>query len=476
MGKGCGLRRRLHAAIVGFLAIVPGCSTPPEPVPPVVDGGSGDLRPPSRSPAWTVLVFQNGDNDLENDAIKDFLEMARVGSTSAVNVVVQLDRTPGKYTEDFGDWTQTLRFRVEKDMKPVVSSALMDLGELDMGDGKVLADFVLWGMASYPADRYALVVWDHGQGWRAASATPVRGTEDEVRAFGLLRRFDREEAGYPAIPAAGEVPLDHVVESSFRSVSSDETSGSKIYNREMQDALESALAGRRLDVLCFDACCMGMIETGFAMRNVAGFMVASEELVPGTGLDYASWLRPLADRPATDGEALSRILVDSYRGTYGEDNDTTMSAVDLLQAESLADAVSGLADAMRVSMEQEWSPILKARGQCSRYGSRYGFHGVDLVRFCERIRESSADPLIQNAAGVAGKALARAVRADYAGRPRQGSFGSKGIAVYFPLNRFAWSKDPDGPAYVEGCPVYPLEFVEEHGWDNFLQAFFQRVP
>ena len=40
-----------------------------------------------RDASWTVLVYMNGDNNLEAAGIDDFLEMAQVGSSSDLNAV-----------------------------------------------------------------------------------------------------------------------------------------------------------------------------------------------------------------------------------------------------------------------------------------------------------------------------------------------------------------------------------------------------
>ena len=48
---------------------------------------------------WTVMVYMAGDNNLESAAMVDLKEMARVGSTSAVNIVVQLDRERDNITK-----------------------------------------------------------------------------------------------------------------------------------------------------------------------------------------------------------------------------------------------------------------------------------------------------------------------------------------------------------------------------------------
>jgi hypothetical protein len=60
--------------------------------------------------AWTFMVYMDGDNNLEPFALGDFLEMASVGSTSNVNVVVELDRSPA-FDTSYGDWTGAWRGR-----------------------------------------------------------------------------------------------------------------------------------------------------------------------------------------------------------------------------------------------------------------------------------------------------------------------------------------------------------------------------
>ena len=41
-----------------------------------------------------------------------------------------------------------------------------DIGEVNMGDPNTLTDFVKWGLETFPARHTALVLWDHGGGWR----------------------------------------------------------------------------------------------------------------------------------------------------------------------------------------------------------------------------------------------------------------------------------------------------------------------
>ena len=50
---------------------------------------------------WTVMVYMAGDNNLDGAVLRDIAEMAKVGSTRDVNVLVQLDRIEDKLTRRF---------------------------------------------------------------------------------------------------------------------------------------------------------------------------------------------------------------------------------------------------------------------------------------------------------------------------------------------------------------------------------------
>ncbi|MEW6681018.1 MAG: S8 family serine peptidase, partial [bacterium] len=114
---------------------------------------------------WTFMVYLDADNDLESAAIDDFLEMSSIGSNDDINIVVQMDRING-YNSSYGNWTGTKRFYITKNMTPIPENAYSDIGEANMGDPDTLKNFINWAKSSYPAENYALVLWDHGSGWK----------------------------------------------------------------------------------------------------------------------------------------------------------------------------------------------------------------------------------------------------------------------------------------------------------------------
>ncbi|HNH49348.1 MAG TPA: clostripain-related cysteine peptidase, partial [Myxococcota bacterium] len=135
------------------------------------DDPTTKVDPPEDSDApadtWTVLVYMDGDNDLESYVMHDLNELEEGGEGSGVRVLVQADRIEG-YADNGGDWTGTRRYEIVGDQgNTMVSPLVEDMGELDMGDPQTLGDFLSWAREYAPAEHYALFLWNHGDSWTA---------------------------------------------------------------------------------------------------------------------------------------------------------------------------------------------------------------------------------------------------------------------------------------------------------------------
>lgn len=439
---------------------------------------------------WTVMVFMNGDNNLEPDAIDNFKQMAQVGSSNEINIVVQFDRI-AKYAHTNPDWAQTLRFRVTKNMEPLPANAIEDIGEANMGDGNVLAAFVTWSKAKYPAKRYMLVIWDHGQGWRLFVANLLRQDRSIKRsralapphtAVGLLAATAQLRTGSGAAGPQGQTaPFRSAPGDAYRSASNDETNNDVLYDREIEDSLKSTLNGTKIDLVGFDACLMSMVETSYALRDVTQFLVASEELEPGPGWQYNDWISELEANPKQDARTLARTLVLSYQKRYIDDPywgpSTTMSALDVGKTQSLATAISAFSNALSNKLDVQLQTVLEARHAQLTYAPGYSFYHVDLDKFLEQFASRTNDADLQQKAQAARQIIADSVVANYVGKDRGGAYGSKGLAIYFPASDTEHLGDPYAEAgYEKDNTYYPVEFVQKESWADFLHAFWNRVP
>jgi hypothetical protein len=356
------------------------------------------LFPPiDKTAEWTVMVYLDADNNLESAGIDDINEMEMVGSTSEVNIVVQVDRVPYSvlassnqgYADDTsnGDWTTTRRYYVTQDFNPVLinSPLKIDLGELNMGDPQTLVDFANWAAINYSAKKYLLVIWNHGGGFRSLNL-------------------------------AKDIAWD------------DTNGGDKITMPELEDALSmiSAQIGKNIDIAGMDACLMAMTEVAYQIKDYADILVTSEESEPEGGWPYDTILSQLVSNPLMSPEELATDIVDKYIYSYPFSN-VTKSAIDLSYMDTLAGQLSNLALAIMSDSLTPKSKYILASVSSQHYGD-YDF--IDLYDFCNKILIYSNSLEVKNIVLSIQQTLNSAViKSGYSG---VGVSRSRGLSIYFP--------------------------------------------
>ncbi len=301
---------------------------------------------------WTIMVYMNADNDLEDFGISDFNEMEAVGSTNDFNIVVQMDRASG-YNTSNGNWTTCRRYYVTQDANTstISSQLIADIGEVDMGSYSTLVSFVDWAKTNYPAEKYFLVLWDHGDGW-----------------------YKGDEA--------------------IKSFSNDNSSGNAIdvSNGEFANALSQIKTklGKNIDLIGFDACLMGMWEVMYIAKDYANVMVSSEETEGGDGWYYTSFLNSLKSNPTMSAVDLGKAVVN---GTSGQ---STLDVIDLTTISTLSTKINTFAQELMNARGAGYSSTIStARSNTKQF---YLTSHIDLYDFANKIYNSTVPTALKNAA------------------------------------------------------------------------------
>jgi|GEM_PF-3332600 len=380
--------------------------------------------PPARAALaeWTILVYLDADNNLEDVGIADFLEMASVGSTSLVNIVVQFDRIPGN-DASFGDWTTTKRFLVAQGMTPTIPAALADLGEVDMADPASLVSFVTWGVTTYPARHYFLDLWDHGLGWQ-----------------GVI--LDDNPNGY-------------------------------MTTAELGSALSQIrpTIGRNLDIVGLDACRL-TFEIMAEVRPYVDYFVGSQKDEPLAGWPYDTFLTAVAAAPLMTPVQLGSWLTTAYIASYVGTSpySVTLSLVSSAALPSLASTFSAFVSELNASVPLLQSQVIQARAATERY-ERNGVAGgdeFDLFHFSQNVAAASGNPRLAARARDLQAAIGSAVLANGVWdnpNPVNGvrARNAHGLSIWFP-------DIPTDPAYPN------LSLSRATGWDGFLATYRSGTP
>lgn len=308
--------------------------------------------------AWNYAVYIAGDNSLAEVAFVDIDEMEAVGSTADVAVNVEIESWD--YWSEIG-YPTVERFLVvpngvamEFDTSGSPANESFSREDHDSASVEALAGYLEWSLGNFDAQSNALVLWDHGAGWDNGKSTS-----------GLI---------------------------------CDDTAGTMLADYEVAGVM--AATGAYWEHLAMDACVMGSVEVAYEYRDVAHYLLFSQESVPWNGFNYTPICQALAADPNIDPYDLGQATVDSYIGYYTEHPDesgggVTLGIVDLAKMDALVAALDAFAQLVISNAEAEKEPFGAAADQSQYTGSWLG--DVDAVDFMTLYRAETANPQIQTA-------------------------------------------------------------------------------
>lgn len=406
-------------------------------------------EPDPRTQTWLVMFYMDADNNLEDSIYFDLNEIEMIGSSERVKMVAQIDRSDQYYRGD-GNWSSTRRYFItqDSDLYTVHSPLLEDIGEVDMGDSQTLIDFASWAIQNYPADRYVLIMSNHGAGW------PGGFSDDK-----------------PYNPNGNWITL-----------------------HELDGALKHILVTTgipRFELVGLDACLMSMLEVYNALAPYSNYAVASQETEPAIGWAYASFLGELTRRPEMSGADLASAIVQSYivddliirddearrrmLADYGYADigaealiqswggDITLTGVDLAALPQLNDALGNFLYALKNADQRK---VAEARSYALNFynaiDDAYPSPYIDLGNFAAFAANAAGSQGISRAAEDLQSALQSAVIAEKHGNQRA---GATGISIYFPVSELYWSNSLAG---FDGYTSTSSRFTDKTLWDDFL--------
>jgi len=360
----------------------------------------------------TLMVYITG-SDLESTggaATGDITEMMRSGvDTEKVNIVLctgGAKRWQGGFPND-----HVCIYRVEGRRPRQLES--YDLRS--MGEAGTLTAFLDYSFEHFPADRYALILWDHGGG-------PMNGV-----CFDEL--FSKDNAH------------DSLDLSELRTALSDSPFGSE----------------NPLEWIGFDACLMSSVETAYICAPFAKYMIASQETEPGSGWDY-SFLKQASE--GLSGDEMGKLIVEAYTDDpHASDLMLTLSCVDLSQMQNVETAMNGLFGNLDDLLDPDhFSEISNGRRDAKGFGrastgSEYDL--VDLFSLAEQYAAVQADR-----AAELQTALDKAVVVQ-AGNQEN----SHGLSVYYPYYnkeyyKALWSRQYSTWGFAEGYSSFMDHYAD----------------
>jgi len=326
---------------------------------------------------YTIMVYMCG-TDLESNygmATADLNEMLHADISDNVNIIIETGGTK--------KWQNTVISNSTNQIYQVKNEGIVrlqsDLGKKAMTKASTLTEFINYCETNFPANRYALIMWDHGGG--------------SASGYGYDEQFPNTA-----------MTLD-------------------VFNKALKDA------GCVFDFIGFDACLMATLETALVAEQYADYFIASEETEPGCGWYYTNWLTKLSKNTSMDTVSIGKTIIDDFTVACRQQsasNQTTLSIVDLAElAGTIPEAFNDFAaSTMELIESDNYAVVSNARSRAKEFSS--GINQIDLIHFAENMGTSES------------KALAAALRdcVKY-NRVSNSLKNANGISIFFPYNRMS---------------------------------------
>ncbi|MCK5130308.1 MAG: peptidase C11 [Clostridiales bacterium] len=328
---------------------------------------------------YTIMIYMCA-SDLESKsgmATADLQEILNADISDKVNIIVE---TGGAKT-----WKNNIVSNKTNERYQLTEEGMIrledNLGRKIMTDPDTLSDFIKYTKKNYPADRYALIMWDHGVG--------------SVKGF-----------GYDEFALNQTMTLD-----------------------EINTALDDANC--IFDFIGFDACLMATYETALMLDQYADYLIASEETEPGIGWYYTDWISELSKNTSMSTLEIGKNIIDDFIAACYQNSlrdKTTLSIVDLAELSSITpEPFKAFAMSTGALIEsEEYKMVSDARSGTREFGQTNRLDQIDLIHLAQNIGTDEADDLIDD--------LQQCIKYN---RTSNTISNANGLSIYFPYGKLS---------------------------------------
>ena len=324
---------------------------------------------------YTIMIYMCG-ADLESQygmAVNDLVEMAQATASDKVNVIVFTGGTTRWNTDVISSkYNQVIKVAGNGQISYLVENA----GSGTMLDPENMTSFIEYCAREFPANRYALILWDHGGG--------------SISGYGYDEKY----------PDTNPMTLADI-------------------DRALTDA------DIAFDFVGFDACLMATTETAVMLAEHADYLIASEESEPGIGWYYTDWLSRLAANTSMPTVEIGKNIADDFVNhckKEAQGQPATLSVVDLAEIQDiLPSKLSSYSTTTENLISSDFNAVASARGGSREFASDCYIDMVDMVDMASQINTPEALELTRS--------LMSAIKYNNTTSDMSNAYG---LSVYFP--------------------------------------------
>ena len=254
-------------------------------------GGGNDSHPALETKSWSIFIYGHADHSLSYSLAADMSEMCNAALGSHMNIIVAADWDSSQTTNGSSGFTPSTAgtpYPSGSEWYKIQGGGLLPVKfdggvELNFDDPVVLQAATNYAFQSYPADRYGVILWDHGGSWEGGFGHDSQN--------GTVTN----SSGMTAVQAATAI-------------------GNALATRGITGT-------RPLDLFAFDTCLMACPEVIQPFKDLTKTYIACAEIDFGNGWDYENTLSYISSHStvaATDLAAQEVVFWNTHHTTSAD--------------------------------------------------------------------------------------------------------------------------------------------------------------
>jgi|GEM_PF-3680148 len=221
----------------------------------------------------------------------------------------------------------------------------------------------------------------------------------------------------------------------------------------------------KLGVVTFDCCLMADAEALAELNGVAKYVVASEQLIGGDGMDYKSVFTAISDLQEWEAETLATMILDADTTTKSKASTLSVSKRD----GQLLSALQEFGKASSAFTAEDWSALVNAFHNPNYYYSRSYVDLIALLQDPALTGETVSQNLNDAVSALKAAAEASVVDRKTATGTVQTQHGY-GVMVYAPVRQQTAKNVKKNYAYMS-----MLQAGNDTPWASFLYKLYEKA-
>lgn len=432
------LKRKLPlllTLLMGVVILFASCSKDDDPVP------TPEPTPvPAKPLTYTVMFYGCGGGNLDDCLDFNLNQLEGYGKVSRVNFTGLI-----KYSKPYQQNEATQGTRLLTQTDDGLKSEQVHDANYRLDNPAHLTEFINEAKANMPADKYILILWNHGQ------------------EFGLSDKAVQDS--YPE---------------GTRAVLFDDNTGTSMSTFEIEKGIKDA--GAKLDLVYLDLCNMGMAEVYYQLKDCTKYVMAAANPTPGFGGNYTELFNALQTTDSLEA-AIKEYVPKCVRNWKNSDCKTAdLECYDVTYMDEYASYFKNVTDILkgyaqeantqRKENQKEYGfPLLpdwyaSVVGEVTDGNIFDGYNiSVDLCSAVIRIAAERLDGKLSNMATLLRNTLSKMTVAQSSiGSPEWMDLVSMG--VLWPTSNFDKVRDLPMMSYC----LDNAGFYQATGWGEFLKS------